>query len=442
VSGSVVHPTAYDVSPERWRPAQDDGAVSLRKLPYPYQAALAICSDIDGTETTEEFLEIQRFLNTKKITSMGEGVGLEIGNSFYFYDSGDGFSYFGSDDRARGVITDLIRAGYVDCLHTYGDGATNRSQILRALEALYTADCRLDVWVNHYGAPSNLGRKFEYALGECRGDDPSSSVYHADVTLAYGIRFVWTGAHTCVIGQSPAVKPWYSLATVFDPRFPLRSLGCTAREIGKRAFGACRDERFIIHRLNRLSRVMRLEDGQKVHEFVRYCNHPRGVSQGATSRGLAHAISRRALECLNAVGGFAIVYTHLGKNEGCRQVIAPETQVALRNLEREVREGRIYVTTTSRLLNYYQACMNLVWSYERRQDGWIWITIDQLDDLVLGRSQPTARQLQGLTFYVPDRERADVTVRGVALQGLQRNPADDSGVESVTIPLTHLSFPC
>src|SRR4030042_3229005 len=60
--------------------------VALRKFPYPFRAAIAICSDIDNTETLEEFLEIQRFLNTGEATSMGEGLGLEIGNSFFFYE--------------------------------------------------------------------------------------------------------------------------------------------------------------------------------------------------------------------------------------------------------------------------------------------------------------------------------------------------------------------
>jgi len=32
--------------------------VTHRKFPYPYKAVLAICSDIDGTDTIEKFLEI------------------------------------------------------------------------------------------------------------------------------------------------------------------------------------------------------------------------------------------------------------------------------------------------------------------------------------------------------------------------------------------------
>ena len=38
--------------------------VTLRKFPYPFQAAVTICSDIDGTDTAEKSLAVQNFLNT------------------------------------------------------------------------------------------------------------------------------------------------------------------------------------------------------------------------------------------------------------------------------------------------------------------------------------------------------------------------------------------
>ncbi|MFX0195378.1 MAG: hypothetical protein ACFFCW_04575 [Candidatus Hodarchaeota archaeon] len=419
--------------------ASADGKVSLRKFPYPYKAALAICSDIDETRTTEEFLEIQRFLCTKNTTSMGEGVGLEIGNSFYFYDDENCFSYFTHDERARRIIIDLIRAGYVDCLHSYGDTAINRDQILRALDVLYKSDCKLDVWVNHYGAPSNFGRKFEYMFGACQGDDPGSSVYHADATLDYGIRFVWVGATTRVLGQSPTNSS-LSVSTVLDPKYPLLSSLSVLKEVRKKVLGQWGNERFIIHRQNQLMQVMQLEDGRRVHEFIRYCNHPVSVGQGATSRGLAYAISKRVLEKLKAAQGFMIVYAHFGKNSDCIQVIAQETQEALRNLEREYRDGDIYVTTTSKLLNYYRAREYLVWSHQQGGNQ-TRINIEHLDDPVFGQQSPTVDQLQGLTFYVQSGSNVDICLGGTGLRSIQRNRADDSGQESVTIPFVRPSFP-
>jgi hypothetical protein len=419
------------------------GKVSLRRFPYPYRAALAICSDIDDTRTTDEFMEIQRFLNTTQITSMGQGIGLEIGNSFYFYDDDGYFSYFTHDDRARRMIVDLIHAGYIDCLHSYGDSAISRDQILRALEELQRADCKLDVWVNHNGASSNLGPKFAYLFNRnpCLGDDPSSSIYHADVTLDYGIRFAWIGAFTRVVGQSPAVGGRRSaFTTIVDQRHPLHSGASLAKEIRKSVLGQWGDARFTMHARNQLLQETRLGDGHKIHEFTRYCDHPAGVPYGGTSHGLARLISQRTLEHLKAVQGFMIVYTHFGQNDGSPHVIPSATQAALRHLAREHHEGAIYVTTTSRLLKYAHALQYLVWS-QRSYAGGTQITIEYLDDPIIGRTFPTASQLQGLTFYVADCHRADVYLGDVRMNQIQRNLADESGMESVTIPVSHLNFP-
>ena len=431
--------TTCGTTPEHAGSASDEASVSLRRWPYPYRAGLAICSDIDATQTTDEFLEIQRFLNTTAMTSMGEGLGLEIGNSFYFYDNKGEWAYFTHDEYAKRVTINLIRTGYIDCLHSYGDGATSRDEILRALDVLHRADCHLDVWINHFGAQSNMSRKFEYMFGECRGDDARSPVYHADVTLDYGIRFAWVGATTRVVGQAPSPES-SSWSTVFDPRYPLRSSLSVCKEIRKHVLGKWGDKRYIMQWRNQLMRPLQLEDGQNIHEFRRHCNHPVNIDQGATSRGLSYVISGRALEHLKATQGYMIVYTHLGKNSDCEQVIAPETQAALRHLAQAYRDGQIYVTTTSKLLHYYLVHQYLVWSHQQ-SEGWVRIHIDYLDDPVFGKITPTLAQLQGLTFYVPDRERVAVYVGGVEAKGMQRNLADDSGRESVTLPFTALSFP-
>ena len=90
------------------------GQVGLRKFPYPYKAALAICSDIDNTETLEEFLEIQKFLNTNTMTSLGRGLGLEIGNSFLMYAPDTCcISFFDEDTKTAEVITKLVKNTYL-----------------------------------------------------------------------------------------------------------------------------------------------------------------------------------------------------------------------------------------------------------------------------------------------------------------------------------------
>jgi hypothetical protein len=150
-------------------------------------------------------------------------------------------------------------------------------------------------------------------------------------------------------------------------------------------------------------RIARLDDGQRVYEFMRFDNYWKGVAKGATSRGLAYVISKRTLERLKEVGGYMIVYTHLGKNSDCGQMIAEETQVALRNLASEYEKGNIYVTTTSRLLNYYINWKYLNWSYANKGDETV-ITIKNVEDPVFGSFVPTVSDLRGITFYVPSKD--------------------------------------
>src|SRR3972149_7860855 len=101
--------------------------VSIRRIPYPYRAMLAICSDLDETPNREVYFEMMKFLNTTKNTAMGPGVGLEVGNSIYFDMPSDQFSYWNTDEKGREMIRALIRSGHIDCLHSYGDLATTRA---------------------------------------------------------------------------------------------------------------------------------------------------------------------------------------------------------------------------------------------------------------------------------------------------------------------------
>ena len=92
-------------------------SVNLRKFPYPFNAALTICSDIDGT-SFKDFLEIHKFLNTEKTTSLGKGLNIPIGDSFWMYDdpniADSAFSYFkdlkGNPSANAPIIRDFIKA--------------------------------------------------------------------------------------------------------------------------------------------------------------------------------------------------------------------------------------------------------------------------------------------------------------------------------------------
>jgi len=204
------------------------------------------------------------------------------------------------------------------------------------------------------------------------------------------------------------------------------------KEFAKNVLAVFGNKKYGMHKSYDLMRIAKLDDGQKVYEFLRFDNYWKGVATGATSKRLAYVISKRTLDRLKEVNGYMIVYTHLGKNSDCSQVIAKETQIALRDLASEYERGDIYITTTSKLLNYYLNHKYLNWSYETKADETI-ITIYGVEDPVFGSFVPTTKNLQGITFYLPDKYRTRIYIRNKEITNIQRNPRDYTGRESITI---------
>ena len=85
-------------------------AVRLRPFPFPYRAALAICSDIDGCDLPT-FLAVHRYLNSPR-----SGLGLPVADSFFGQGRDPGqMAYFLPDGRTPGpeahLITHALRGG-------------------------------------------------------------------------------------------------------------------------------------------------------------------------------------------------------------------------------------------------------------------------------------------------------------------------------------------
>jgi len=406
--------------------------VTLRALPYPYRAVLAICSDLDETPDRRVYLEIMRFLNTTEATSMGRGLGLEVGNTIYFDMPPGQFSYWNTDDAGRQMIHALIESGHIDCLHSYGDLATTRSHAGRALDALTHLRRRLEVWIDHSVAPSNFGPD----IMKGHGDEPGSPVYHADLTHAYGIGYVWRGRVTSVIGQDAP----RSLRGIFEPRHPWASTRTAAKELAKGALGRRGNGKYGMHCDNRLLRLVSLRDGQRVFEFLRCNPYWGGVQHAATADGLAEALAPRVLEHLVRREGVCVLYTHLGKVRDRRQPLGPRTRAALRRLAAYHHAGKLLVTTTRRLLGLRRAVAEVQLSVSS-EAGWSCIALD-LPAISRGEKPPlVGSDLDGLTLYVPDPDRTRVLLNGREVTRICHNPPDHTGRPSVSLRWPQLEFP-
>lgn len=315
----------------------------MRGIPHPYQAALAICSDLDETPDYDTYFELMRFLNTTKTTSMGEGVGLEVGNSIYFDMAPGHVSYWNASDKDRERFRALMRSGHIDCLHSFGDLATTRQHAGRALDELSRHDCHLKVWVDHAVAPTNFGAD----IMQGHGDEPSHPAYHADLTMGYGVRYVWRGRVTSILGQDrPA-----SFAGIADWRHPVASTRTLAVEATKQVLGACGSRKYRLHKGNRIMRPVRLRDNKcQAQEFLRSNPFWKGVSGHDTGWGIGEVLSRRFLDGLVARKGKCILYTHMGKLGPGMRRFSDATVRSFRLLAEYRRSGKILVTTTRRLL--------------------------------------------------------------------------------------------
>ena len=180
---------------------------------------------------------------------------------------------------------------------------------------------------------------------------------------------------------------------------------------------------------------MRLDDGQKIFRFMRsgvfYYGDP-----AATSDGLASTLTEPILQRLCKVGGYVIIYTHLGKNSGF-PYISEKTQKALRLLAKKYKQGDLYVTTTSKLLKYYVNKKYLKWHSDTNERGTN-IYIESISDPVRGTFIPTIDDMRGITFYTDKPNNTHIFIQNNEILDVKKNNPDYKHKQSIMIKLKSL----
>jgi len=356
-------------------------------------------------------------------------VGLEVGNSIYFDAVPSEFAYWNTDDAGREMVRRLIRSGHIDCLHSYGDLAIDRSHAGRALDELERHDCRVQVWIDHRVAPTNFGADIMQGHGDERGHE----AYHADLTIGFGVRYVWRGRVTSVIGQDAPAR----VGGLLTRRAPLKSASTLAKELVKHALGRCGNSKYQMHAPNDVLRPTQLRDGHEIHEFLRANPHWGGVSSCDTGRQIGNVLTDDFLRRLVDREGACVLYTHLGKGHEPRTPFDQSAAAAFSRLADAQREGRVLVTTTRRLLGYCRAVRQLSWSVRHDEpENAIEIAIELPRGCGLCESD-----LDGMTFSVPAACEVRITIDGRAAAGVIRNPPDPKGRMSVSLPWRRLELP-
>lgn len=398
--------------------------VSLRKYPYPFDAMLAICSDLDETPNKDIYFETARYLNTTEDTLLGKGVGLEVGNTIYFDMPEHNFSYTNSDDDGRNKIHQLINSGHIDCLHSFGDLVNDRTLIEKHWQTIQSCKRKVEVWVDHAQAPTNLDNDIMHGDGALKG----TNAFHTDLTMQAGaLPFIWKGRVTSIVAQN--VKRHYGC--LFNKREIITSSKTILVEFIKGFLARFGNEKYAMHKVNKILRKTQLVDGTFVLEFMR-CNPSwAGVSVFDSARGIDQVLTKSVLDSLVYNKGCSIFYSHLGKIFSNEVPFQDQTRQAFELLASYLRNKQIITTTTRRLLGYCRTVDELNFSVK---------AVDKESHIYVSTVY-RGEDLHGLTWYVDEPQRVKLFINDVLFDKLQINLPDSSFQASVSIPWIPLSFP-
>ncbi len=401
--------------------------IRLRSFPFPFKAGLAICSDIDDCDL-DGFVKIHRFLNSSHY-----GLGLPVADSFFAVSEDQAhLAYFNRDGSPRPeeaeFINQAIRDGLIDSLHAWGDfnAAPPDPVFLQKIAENLTSEfnkknLRIPVWINH-GSPNNRQNLSARLCSQYQGDNPASEYYTMPFIQKLGIKYYWDSE---IVGW-PLSLP--------DNHFIFKKLNRILRNsvknwvklaIGRSAY--CRST----GQITQLARPVKMRDDNFLISFNRFSKGPTAHQTWEPSRHtLRFSLTEPVLDNLVNEQGFCILYTHLGKPFPRGEALfPPQDKKSLELLADYYHQGKIWVTTTSRLLDFWLIRQLLNWTV-RLENDLIVIEPGLINHPLEGPRLPYVRELAGQNFLTPDPFKTVIRLNGKDLPA-KIFPGDKNGSASI-----------
>ena len=402
--------------------------VQVRKFPYPFKCAFSISSDIDNASSLESFIHFMDFLNSEKQTIYGPGLGLEVGNSFWFFNGSKSFqlSYFNGLTHKETLFAPIIRtylqSKHIDTLHSWGNfdkGGFQRSYADKGMEIINKYNFDIPVWINH-GINLNYQKIGDYP--NMHGDDPNHPCYHTDLLPKSGFEYIWTGKVTHIIGQNG------------KKNFSIFAKSIIQKIFKKIKYQNVKDP--IYDDDNNLLSPLFLRDGYKAWEFIRFIN-----SWGNAGKlDLCEFVDQIKIQNLKRLiknEGIMILYTHF--NENLSSSIPKKLYRNLMALKHMVNNKDILMSTASRILKYWEISNYLSFEVQNLEDKVI-ITIDENMHCPIGKKSIENFHLSGLTFYTSISKPYNIIFKNKLCKTVL-NPPDETGEKSISIPWEKLEYP-
>ncbi len=429
-------------------------AFELLKYPYPYEAAFTVASDIDsgstlrfravhalicGRDLIREDSPEWRALGLKASCPWFHrdhggvfGLGLELADSFFLIGDATTFGMYRYaseedrflEDRQGGVsCADLVRRwikeSQIDSFH--GFLHYTRCQVEPLLRAFYRWCERENipkpkVWTNHSTPvtptglcprkmqPSSiyrlaritmrntvgplLGKKrlpVRYAFVRYQGDTPGSPYYVNDLLAANGLLYVWLNTEDLHCDRIALPEQQRNgRTTILQP--------------------ITMDDGVRYWRFERCYGTPRIRTGKEIY-----------LRDSKDGLDASHLITESNLDELCRINGTCILCTHWTHFRS--MPMADETLARFHLLQRWQESGRLWVTSTARLLEWTRRRTFLNILCRRAGDRWI-IDIDGVDDPIIGRQLLDLKELHGLSLRLRTPEASVI----FALQGRILSP--------------------
>lgn len=312
----------------------------IEKYPHPYRSWLTISNDPDVTDI-ETWHAWNDFLFHE--------LKLPWANAVFLFS-------FNKNLPGQVSLNEYpeIAGQPIDALHTWGDFVHaaevgfSREYAEKGLDMLERHGIRPRVWVDHSRFTGNMLHNNTWgsvpSYKDSAGLEYTVFEYSLDLVEKAGIRYIWDGNLTQVVGQDRD----HSVMDRFPDSPPVKRVLQSIREVLRSRFQMRR--RNSAKGGNSAYFKHRFPDGRKFYCFRRY-----GKWRDADILGLSKVISQGNIDRLIQNRGVMVAYTHLGKINLSYKgpgIIPVETQECLRYVRRKMDEGLLKFSSLSHLLDY------------------------------------------------------------------------------------------
>ena len=311
-----------------------------RKYPYPYKAWLTISNDPDNTDM-KIWKELDDLIFRRLRLPWANSIFLSSHN-------------LNLPEQVNLADHPEIAAQPADTIHTWGDfvhgGARgfSREDALAGMALLEHHGIRPLVWVDHSRFTGNLLHGNSWGSRPVHKDSSGITYkvheYTLDLIDQTGIRYIWDGGLTEVIGQDRTRSIWDQQ----PGKSRVRSLLTGIRQKISEKVTTMR--KGPSKKSNEIYFTHLFPDGRTLYCFQRY-----GKWRNADIVGLSRQISTATVDTLIRNQGVMVAYTHLGKKnpelKGDRHV-PDETLKCLEHVRKRMDDGLLNFSSLSDLLDY------------------------------------------------------------------------------------------